>query len=56
MEKVNKLWEQILERNIVSEETLRIVTDINGYNIETLNDVIYAATGYRILEQYDNCI
>jgi len=54
MEKVNKLWEQILERNIVSEETLRIVTDINGYNIETLNDVIYAATGYRSLEQFDN--
>ena len=51
MKEVNELWNKILERGIVSEETLQIVTDINGYSIETLNDVIYAATGYRNLEQ-----
>lgn len=30
---------------------LELVTCINGYKEETLNDVIYARTGYRHYEQ-----
>lgn len=53
MDEVTELYEKILELGIVGEETLKIITDINGYNVETLNDVIYAATGYRNIEQYE---
>lgn len=48
---IAKLWDYIIENDIASEETLKIITSINGYNIETLNDVLYATTGYRSLEQ-----
>ena len=44
-------WDYLIENGIVSEETLRVVTNINGYNQETINDVIYAVTGYRDIQQ-----
>ena len=50
-----ELYDWIIERKIVSEETLNIVTSINGYSIETMNDVIYAATGYHNREQLEEC-
>jgi len=28
-----------------------VVTDINGYSLSTLEDVLYATTGYRSLDQ-----
>lgn len=40
-------WSYLIEHGIVSEETLQVVTDINGYSIETLEDVLYATTGER---------
>jgi len=46
------MWDFLLEQGI-SEQTLQIVTDINGYNEETLKDVLYAATGYRDFDQID---
>ena len=49
---LDEYWDWMLDNNIVSEETLQIVTDINGYSVETLNDILYAATGYRNREQY----
>lgn len=54
MDEVTELYNKILDYNIASEETLRIITDINGYCIETLNDIIYAVTGYRNIKQYEN--
>lgn len=35
----------------VSEETLRVVTAINGYTLGTLEDVLYAVTGFRSFDQ-----
>ena len=32
---------------------LCLVTDINGYNEETMLDVLYARTGYRNFEQLE---
>lgn len=43
-------WDKLLEMGL-HEETLQIVTDINGYSIETLQDVLYAAFGYRSFDQ-----
>ena len=39
----------------LSNETLNIVCAINGYTVETMEDILYAATGYRSFDQYDEC-
>lgn len=43
-------WNQLLELG-VSEQTLSIITDINGYNMKTLEDVLYSHTGYNSFDQ-----
>ena len=45
-------WDFILEYGIANEEELQLVTNINGYNLETLNDIIYVRSGYEDMEQY----
>ena len=54
-EKENAIYNFILENGFASEETLQVVTNINGYSVETLNDVIYVTTGYHSMEQYIEC-
>lgn len=44
------MWNKLLDMG-VSEETLNIVTSINGYSEETLCDVLYAYAGYHLFEQ-----
>ena len=53
MNELSKAWDYIVERGIATEAELGLVTSINGYNIDTLNDVIYARTGYRDIEQME---
>jgi len=50
-ERIELLWNYLLDVVQVSEQTLHIVTDLNGYNLETLEDLLYVITGYRTLEQ-----
>lgn len=48
-----QMW-SILEDMGVSEQTLQIVTDINGYSEATMYDILYAFAGYRDFDQmYD---
>lgn len=49
---IQEMWDALLNMG-VSEETLQIVTSINGYSEETLEDVLYAAFGYRTFEQVE---
>lgn len=51
MERINKIWDYIIENGIAEQKELELVTCINGYNEETLNDVIYARTAYHSMEQ-----
>lgn len=51
MDKIARVWDLIANYDIATEEELQLVTDINGYSIETLNDVIYARTGYHNIDQ-----
>lgn len=46
---LDEKWDMLREYGI-SEQTLKIVTSINGYTEETLKDVLYVATGYRNFE------
>ena len=48
----NEMWDKLIELG-VSEQTLQIVTDINGYSEETMLDILFAATGYRNFEQLE---
>jgi hypothetical protein len=47
----SKIWDYLIDNDIAKEETLRIVTSINGYNEKSLNDILYAVTGYRNIKQ-----
>lgn len=46
-------WDKLLEMG-VSEETLQVVTDINGYSMDTLRDILYATQGYNDFDQLDD--
>lgn len=48
---VNELWDQLLDLELFTYEELQLLTNINGYSVETLNDAIFARYGYRDLEQ-----
>ena len=45
-----QMWE-VLSAYGVSDQTLQVVTDINGYSEETMVDILYAVTGYRNFDQ-----
>jgi hypothetical protein len=46
------MWDSLIDMG-VSEETLRIITSINGYRRETFTDVLYACSGYRSFDQLE---
>jgi len=50
---IAKTWDYLIESGIATEAELQLVTDINGYNETALNDIIYARTGYRSLNQLE---
>ena len=46
------MWDTLLMMG-VSEETLQVVTAINGYNEDTLKDILYVKFGYRDFAQME---
>ena len=54
IEEINELWDWLVDMGIATEKELGLITDINGYSVETLNDVLYSRTGYRDRGQYEN--
>lgn len=50
---IEDVWELLVDMEIATDEELQLVTSINGYNIDTLNDVIYVRTGYHDMEQLE---
>ena len=51
---IETMWMVLAEDLGVSEQTLQIVTSINGYTCETLLAVLYAHTGYRNFDQLED--
>lgn len=45
-----QMWDELMDMG-VTEETLQIVTSINGYSEDTLEDILYVVTGYRSFGQ-----
>jgi hypothetical protein len=48
---VNVLWDELIENELFTWDELRLLTNINGYSVETLNDAIFSRYGYRDYEQ-----
>ena len=48
---IESTWDYLVDTGIATEKELQLITNINGYNMESLNDVIYVKTGYRTAEQ-----
>ena len=49
--KVDEVWDLLIEYGVATQEELELITLINGYNMDTMNSVIYARTGYQNIEQ-----
>ena len=49
---VEEAWDYLIESGLASEETLQVVTNINGYSLDTLESVLYATAGYHSFDQY----
>jgi hypothetical protein len=54
MEDVTKLYEELIDLGMFTNEELELVTNINGYSVDTLNDCIYSRYGFHSLKQYLN--
>lgn len=50
--KEDRYWANLVLYGIATDEELQLVTSINGYTVETLDDVLYVRRGYRSWEQY----
>ena len=50
---IEQMWDYLTETGIATEEELSLITAINGYNEETMLDVLYVRTGYRSFEQLE---
>lgn len=51
-----QMWEYLEEIIGVSQETLDVVTNINGFSEETMCDILYAVTGYRSFDQLEEVL
>lgn len=50
--KLNEQMNFLIDNCIATEEEVRLVMDITGRNEETINNILFARTGYRSIEQY----
>lgn len=49
---VEDMAEILLDNNCCSEEIIQVVTNIDGYSRETMEDILYATTGYRYFDSF----
>jgi hypothetical protein len=48
---LEQIFDYLVEYEICTDDELSLVTNINGWNEETANSIIWARTGYRDIEQ-----
>lgn len=48
---MKKIENFLIDNGIATAEEIDLVIKINGYTIESLNDILYVRTGYRSIEQ-----
>ena len=47
---IEEMWNTLKIQYGVSEETLQVVTDINGYSKEVMLDILYSVSGLHEFE------
>ena len=47
-----QIWDTLIEHGLASDETLTLITKLNGWSVDTMESVLYALTGYHDLDQY----
>lgn len=52
MYNVDYVFDILIDLGMFTAEELQLLTYINGYNIETLEDALYARYGIRSVEQF----
>jgi hypothetical protein len=52
MNNFNRYYNYLIESGIANDQTLEVITSINGSNTDTLDDILYCLTGYRDIMQY----
>ena len=55
MKNLDYYHDWLIEYGIATHEEIQLVTNINGWNGEAMNSIVYARTGYRSVEQYTEC-
>lgn len=48
---IDQVWQLLLDYDIATENELILVTNINGYKIESLESIIYARTALNSVAQ-----
>jgi hypothetical protein len=48
---VEDLWSYFEDNELFTSKELELITGMNGYSVETLNDALYVRYGYRSLDQ-----
>lgn len=46
------LEQMLIEFGIATGDEIDLVCNINGYSLETMEDILYARTGLRSIEQF----
>lgn len=49
----DELYNKLIMLDIATEDEIDLVCCINGNTIDTLNDILYARTGYRDIEDIE---
>lgn len=49
---LDEIIDYLIENDIATREEIDLVTGINGYNEESIDDIIFYRTGYQDIEQY----
>lgn len=50
-EKTAELRDYIINNDIATESEVELVAQIDGWNIDTMNSILFARTGYADMEQ-----
>ena len=51
-DQLNHMYDTILELELATFEELELVTCINGFNEQAMNDIVYVREGYQTLDQF----
>lgn len=52
---LEEIIDYLVDNGIATKDEIELVTNINGYNEESINDIIYYRTAFHDIEQYLEC-